>query len=85
MLTILYSYYKKKGKNEGHEGPTWPFSLFIQVDAGYFVPFIRIRVRGDENHFVQKDVVITPMEWTTPLQATGYQSKIIITPQGARN
>jgi hypothetical protein len=33
----------------------------VQVDAGYFVPFIRIRVRGDENHFVEKDVVITPM------------------------
>jgi hypothetical protein len=34
----------------------------IHVDAGYFVPFIRITVQGDENHFMEKDIVITRID-----------------------
>ena len=34
----------------------------INVDAGYFIPFIRIQVRGDENHFVEKNIIIKPMD-----------------------
>jgi len=34
----------------------------LHMDESYFVPFIRIVVQGEENNFIEKSVVITPLD-----------------------